>query len=270
VFKPYLAFLLLLTTSQASAQEDANVSRKVAVLDAVKFNATRSSRNLREKERFDTGFERTLGSAGWTAVPVPGETCSSGPDCLPAVSQHVGVGYVLRITGEGNAQYGYRLNIELFSAVTKQTQKGAAFCDICNADRVAEIAGRFAIEQLTAVTKEERPKEQPLPLPAPAPETTPNLVSPPQVSEPSRISWIPWTMIGAGALAMGYGAWALYENGHSAGSPHLAGARVQHDHYSSITLGIATMAAGGVLATLGTFWVLATPSSSHVSVSLRF
>jgi len=285
VLKPALVLLLATTTAKAFAQEEDNPSRKVAVLDAVKFSAARSSRNLRERERFDAAIEHILGNAGWPTVQVRDQTCNAGADCLPSVSQQAGADYVLRPTGEGNAQYGYNLNIEIFSATTTRILKVAAVCDLCNADRIAEMAGRFALEQLATAQSEERTlskqrrEQRDLAPPPPAPESTPNLVSTPTVAEPQHLSWIPWTMIVTGTAAIAYGAWAAYEDGHPTDAPyHLTARGLERQQRSSKTLGIATIAAGGGLAIAGTLWLLLTPSHStavaagpsYASLTIRF
>jgi hypothetical protein len=254
--------ILLLSSSQAIAQDQP--ARRVAVVNAVKFTPIRSGRNLPEHERFDTTFELTLREAGWTVVQTQSTCPVLNAECLASIGEVTGTGYVVRITGEGNVQYGYNLNLEASSTTTAHTENVAAYCDTCTPARIAEIAGRFAIERLNIVLKDEQPaqtarkhSERPT-IPAPTQPTEPdrNLVAPPTVSPASHISWIPWTLLGVGTATMIYGGWALYEDGRSKGTARLNTGEGRYERYSSQSLGIATLTAGGALAIAATVWLL--------------
>jgi len=163
VLKIGLLFLLTILSTGAFAQTPTPTypTRRVAVVDAVKFITTGIPKTIHERERFIATFIRSMGEKGWTAIEASTNgTCSTSPDCLPKVAQQAAANYVILITGEGNLKLGYTLHLDLYSSVTTHTQRTTAFCDICGTDRMAEIATDFALDLLTASAKEDHPPKQ--------------------------------------------------------------------------------------------------------------
>ncbi len=279
MFRLALALLIFTTTSSVSAEEQ----RQVAVLDLVHFNGTRAARNLLEKERFESAFARSLESAGWLVVQATDESCGEGVDCLAAIAKRLGVARVIRITGQGNAQLGYQLNVEAFRPKLARTEKGTLYCDTCNQTRAAELAADDAQKQLAAVARaaggaEDTPAPPVLAAPEPLPEPDRSIITPPATEQHASSRWIPWTLIGAGAAAMAVGGWALYENNKAAGDVSVRDGQKGRPNYSSATIGTACLIAGGAAVISGTIWLLATPSSqtgiaaspNHVALHVRF
>lgn len=276
--------LALATTALASAVPAQTIApnrppRLVALVDAVKYT-TGIARNLHEREVFLASFERSLAESGWTTIQATGTpVCSASTDCLPNVGKLASTKHVLRLTGEGNAKYGYNMEVELYSGATAQTQKVGAYCDICNAERMGATVARFALQLLaTAANQDEAPKHQhtgPAPAAAPlAPKVQParDIVSTPNIPHlHNHISWIPWSMIGVGALGIAYGGYALHENGECSQTSRQP--VFTCDRISSRTLGLAALASGGVLFIGGGIWKLISTlsfSSNHIALNVRF
>jgi hypothetical protein len=277
------AFLLV---RQAVAQPA--IGSSVALLDAFKFPGKGTQAH---HSRLQAGLEEALTREGWSVAPgAPSPDCGANNECLASVAREKGVGYVLRISGQRSreSEYGYDVSLDLYSVVTRHVSGGNWSCDICDSKRVSEIAGKAAVDLLTRTTKEEaevreaaKPAASPrVVAPTPTKPQRTDLVAPPrQTVESSHSTWIPWTMIGVGALGMAYGGWALHENGSSTGSPHLGSqALAGQDAYSSTNLGVGMLIGGGALAAVGVIWLAVTPSHSavvsaspnHVAFDWRF
>lgn len=286
MLKIVLPLLLTILSTQAFAQAPSPTSppRKVAVVDSVKFITAGIPKTIHERERFLVTFTHSMGEKGWTAVEASADgPCSTSADCLPKVGQQTAAKYVLRITGEGNLKLGYTLHLDLYSSATTHTQRSTAFCDICGTDRMAEIASDFALELLTAATKEEQ-SLKPGPteisphlspsvtnLPAPTADLARSPVSP-VPPQPSKLAtWLPWTMIGVGLISAGYGAWALHKNG-ACSDPVLEPVASCH-RTSSNTLGAVALTGGGVLFLAGTLWEISaslSASPNRIALNVRF
>jgi hypothetical protein len=95
----------------------------------------------------------------------------------------------------------------------------------------------------------------PVPVPYPPPQeaqSTPSLEILPPAPTASH-GWLPWTFLAAGAVGLGYGVWAVHEDGKATGtcSPSRT---TTCDHYHAQTIGIVTLTAGGLLAATGVVW----------------
>jgi hypothetical protein len=199
------------------------------------------------------------------------------------LAKRTGADRVLRITGQGSAQYGYKVQIEVFGPRIPRTEKVATFCDTCNPDRMAEIAADYAKQELAAVTREpEAAKEPPrLPIeatPSEIPEPEPSILAQPKLEDPRSLRWVAWSLIGTGAAAMAFGGFVLSQNGARSGDITARDGRESRRVYSTATLGTACLVSGGVAAIAGVIWLLATPSSqagvaaspNHIALHLRF
>jgi hypothetical protein len=276
-----------LLAREAVAQQAPGSS--VALVDAFKFpgKATQAHHT-----RLRAGIEEALAREGWSVASATTiADCGTTNECLAGVAGEHGVGYVLRISGQRSreSEYGYDVSLDLYSVVTRHVRGGNWSCDICDSKRISEIAGKAAVDLLARTAKEEGEIKEAAkraalaPVSAPIATATPrraDLVTPPRsTAEPSHISWIPWTMIGVGALGMVYGGWALYENGKSSGSYYPpSSSTYAHDVYSSNARGLGSLIGGGALAAVGLIWLALTPSHSaavsaspnHVALDLRF
>lgn len=274
-----LALLVLMSTSMALAQEQ----RQVAVLNLIHFNGPKEARNLLEKERFDSFFARSLESAGWSVVQATDDNCGDGVDCLAAIAKRLGVARVIRMTGQGNAQVGYQLNVEAFRPKLARTEKGTLYCDTCNQTRAAELAAADAQKQLAAVARaaggaEDTPAPPVVTTPTPPSEPDLGVVAPPPSEQPASYRWVAWTLVGTGAAAMAVGGWALSKNEGETGDIKVRDGRESRPVYSTATLGTACLIGGGVAAVAGVIWLLATPSSqagvaaspNHIALHVRF
>jgi hypothetical protein len=257
-----------LLAGQAKAQPAAG---SVVLIDAFKFSAKATQAHARLR----AGVEEALARDGWTVLQGSAiADCGATTECLATVARAGGVGYVLRIAGQRSQEYGYEVTLDLYSSVTKHVRGQTSSCGMCDSKAVAEIAGKAAIDLLAKTVQEEAESRQaarPLAPPVAPPPTEPSppaLVTPPApAAEPSRVAWLPWTMIGVGAVGMAYGGWALAKNGDSSGSPRLGSQTLPgHDTYSSQTIGVGGLAAGGALLVAGVLWIAVTPSRS-VTVS---
>jgi hypothetical protein len=261
--------------------------RTVATIDAVKFPpkaATQAHQRLRAT------LEETLAPKSWylaqTSRPIA--DCGGSPECMAKTAEETNTLYVLRISGQKIRDFGYDITLDLFTTATGYSRSSHATCDFCDPASMSKIVSDTAVEMLTSVLKEEASlrekakREVPTPAVAPAPSTPPPaaLVAPlPPPTEPHHISWIPWSMIGVGALTMVYGGWCLYKDGSSTGSFYPSSASAYgHNAYASKSLGLGTLIGGGVVALAGGIWLFVTPSRTlavsaspnHVALSLRF
>jgi PEGA domain len=90
--------------------------------------------------------------------------------------------------------------------------------------------------------------------------------------------WIPWTLVGVGLAAVGYGIVALVEDGKQTGTYHVTSGYVTREQYDSKAIGIVSTTAGALLAVGGGFWLYRTYSSSasvavspsHIALNVRF
>jgi hypothetical protein len=237
----------------------------VALIDAFKF----SPKATQAHARMRVAIEEALARDGLTVVQGPaGVDCGSTTECLAGVARESGVGYVLRVTGQRRreSEYGYDISVDLYSPVTRQVRGGNWSCGLCDSKGVGELAGKNAIDLLAKTAKEEAEIKQ-----------AASGIAPPRAAAPAPIEPAPPALVAV--VGMAYGGWALAKDGSSSGSPHLgAQALAGHDAYSSKTLGIGTLVAGGVLAAVGVIWIALPPSRSaalsaspnHVAFSLRF
>lgn len=263
-----LSLLILMTTSAATAQEQ----QQVAVLDLVRFTGTKAARNILEKERFESAFARALESAGWSVMQATDETCGDGIECLAGVAKRTGVNRVIRITGQGNVQDGYQLNVEAFRPKTTRTEK-SIYCETCNPARIAELAAESAQQQLAAVAREPEPSKvgttSPVLAPATPEEPDRSAVTPPPSEEHASYRWVSWTLLALAVPVTAYGAWAIYKDGdrsNPAAAP-ISG-EPQRERASSKALGIACVASGlGAALVAGVFYIIEPSKSTSVALS---
>jgi hypothetical protein len=229
-------------------------------------------------------LESTLVAKGWTlAQAVPSAACGHTADCLTRVAKQAGSAYALRLSGEGNSENGYNVTLELFSTSENQTRTNAAYCDLCNVDSLAEIVKRMGMEMLDsaeeAATKAHQSRLLPPPAPPPKPpEMAPSLVAPPVTPQPESVSWVPWTLVAAGAAVGGYGLWVLHKDGTASGSCSPTHDPTTCDHYSGRGLGLGTAIGGGAVLLGGAIWGITSlfrstsvsASPNHVAVNVRF
>jgi hypothetical protein len=268
VLRLALSLLILMTTSAAIAQEQ----QQVAVLNLARFTGTKAARNILEKERFESAFARALESAGWSVLQATDETCSEGVECLGAVAKRTGVSRVIRITGQGNVQDGYQLNVEAFRPKTARTEK-SIYCETCNPARIAELAAESAQQQLAAVARETEPTKigpsSPVLAPAIPEEPDRSTVTPPPSEEHASYRWVSWTLLAVAVPVTAYGAWAIYKDGERS-NPAAApiSGEPQRERSSSKTLGIACVAAGlGAALLAGVFYIFEPSKSTSVALS---
>jgi hypothetical protein len=258
----------------------------VAIVDAFSFSA----KAVEAHARLRATMEEVLAAEGWLVAQGPDiADCGTTGECLAKIARDNGVGYVLRVSGQRKREYGYDVSLDLFSLVTGHVRGAVSSCDMCDSQRMSEGAGKAAVDLLAKTVEEEAQVKEEAKRTAPPPVVVATRVpSPPPVPSPApprepRASWIPWPMIGVGALGVAYGAWALYKNGQSSGSAHPGpatsyGPEYGRDVYSAKGLGIGTLVGGGVVLLTGVIWVAVTPSGSaalsaaphHVALSLRF
>lgn len=269
-----------------SSQAVAQPLRTVAVVDVVKFPAKATQAHARLR----AAVEESLPSKNWflaeTSRPIA--DCGMTPEGLAKVARDTSAQYVLRIFGQKNHEYGYEITLHVYSTVLAGVRSSLATCDICDPGRMAEVAGKAAGELLAGVVKEEtsfkeKSKQQvvaaaPPPVAAPLPPPTAVLVTPPPVPAARKLDWVPWTLIGVGAVALGYGAYAIYEDGKTTGTNTVTSTGATRERYASQTLGIVGVTGGGLLALAGAIWIITTPSQAatvslspnHVALNVRF
>jgi hypothetical protein len=283
VIRHLILAVLLLATDRAEAQPRTG---SVALIDAFKFPAKAAQAHARLR----ASMEEAIAREGWTVTPGRGVAdCGAMPECLAGIGRDLGVDYVLRISGERSQEHGYEVSLDLYSLGSGRAQGAMSSCDPCDQKRMCELAGKAAVDLLAKAVEEAAESQEAArriapppaapPVASPAPPAAPEMTPPPPAAAPAGIAWVPWTLIGAGTLGMAFGGWALYQHGRSSGSAHPGSpTSYGHDVYSSKTLGIASMAGGGVLALAGVVWLLVTPSRTvavsaspnHVILGLRF
>jgi hypothetical protein len=264
-------------SGQAQAQP---LSRTVILVDTVSL----PTKVPRAHERMRAKLEATLAARGWVlAQVVPPSACVRTADCLPKVAKQASAGYALRLSGEGNSENGYNVTLDLFSAADGQMRTNAAYCDLCNVDSLAEILKRMGMEMLdsaeeTAAKASQSRVAQPVAPPPKPPQAAPSLVSPPAAPEPESVSWVPWTLVAAGAAAGAYGFWALHKDGERSGSCSPTHDPTTCERYSGRGLGIGAALGGGALFLGGAIWGVTSllrsasvsASPNHVALNVRF
>jgi hypothetical protein len=286
VSKMLLAVLALAAVWSASSEALAQPLKTVALIDAVKFPPRAATQ---AHERLRATMEETLSPKSWylaqTSRPIV--DCGGTPECMAKIAEDTGTQYVLRISGQKVRDFGYDITLDLFTTTTGYSRSSHAACDFCDPANMSKIASDTAVEMLTSVLKEEASQREkarrvvPTPVAAPAPTAPPtaDLVTPPQPPvEPHHVSWVPWSMIGVGAVAAVYGGWALSQNNDLTSDKGLSSSQATRSRYSSKTLGAVTAGAGGALAIVGLvlLWVEPTQatrvsiSPTGIDVALRF
>jgi hypothetical protein len=275
--------LILAAVGFVSPAASAQPLRTVAVIDAVKF----PPKAKQAHDLLRSTLEEVLAPKNWfLAEPRRIADCGGTIECMTKVAGDTKTDYVVRLSGARTQDDGYDITVELFTTQTARIQNSGAYCDYCDLQRINEVTGKSVLGLLTSALKEEaalkEAKKAAIPaVPTPTPPTTvvpPAIVTPPPIVEQAPMRWLPWTMIGAGALAAGYGAWALHKNGDSTGSCSDTPTRTTCEHYSSGGIGVGALIGGGALAVAGTIWLLATPSHTtavaispnHVALNVRF
>ena len=274
-----LVLLLILLPSRASAESLDPLASQIVIVDGINFTTTGLPKSLRERERFFSVLGQKLREKGWiVAPPIAESLCSPVRDCLAYLAQESHAPYVLHLTGEGNLKVGYKLHLQVYSAATKRSQRTNTFCEICVTDGIATSAADLAIGLLADAARDDREAPEAVAEARSSELTSPAAVALPEVPQPRRLAWIPWSMLGAGAVSIGFGAWALYEDGKPSGDSHGDVGRpvLVQDRRASKTIGIVSLAVGGALTAGGVLWLALTPSAAvsastdHVALKLRF
>jgi hypothetical protein len=275
--------IIFLPARQAAAQQ---ATGSVAFIDAFKFPAKAKQAH----DRLRASMEEALSRSGWSLKQGPAD-CGITNECMTKVARETGATYVLRVSGQRSQEFGYDVSLDLYSLASGHLRGAISSCDICDSKRMSETAGKAAVDLLAKTVREDSELREaankqatpPPPIAAPAPAAPAPapavLIPPPQpTAESHHNSWIPWSMIGVGAIGMAYGGWALYKNGSSAGYHLSSSSTYAHDTYTSNTVGVTTMVGGGLFALAGVIWLISTPSHSmavsaspnHVALSMRF
>lgn len=190
------------------------------------------------------------------------------PECWKATAAAVKATDVLVVAGE-YSNFQWTLSLEHRNAAGARVDLQNKDCEYCRLPSILEwthAAVRQTVEtaraQAAAALRDAQPSTPPPTQPAP-----PLTVSTPA---PRSFFWPPWAVVGAGAVVMGFGAWALYKNDQDTGScaPNPVGQKACN-RYDSTTYGVVGLAGGGALALGGILWAILAPSSPSVSVSLN-
>jgi hypothetical protein len=286
--KALLALLVILVSSSASSAsfadeaqaQDSPKDKGVAVVETVKM----PTKVPRIHERLRAILQDAIKASGWTFVAAtPGAECGASAECLPKVAKQTATNYVLRLTGNQNQDDGYDITLELFQSSTSHVERSMTYCDYCDVDRMGGTVSRLVVgmlahafqEDASAKVVQKQPEQSP-PLVSPAPAD--NLVSPPTAPQPRSVSWVPWTLIGAGAVAIGYGGWGLYKDGKTSESCYIGQSTEKCGSYSSHALGVVSVVGGSLLAVAGVIWEITTPthtttvsaSPTHLAFGVRF
>jgi hypothetical protein len=280
--------ITFLPARQAAAQQ---ATDSVAFIDAFKFPAKAKQAH----DRLRASMEDALSRSGWSLKQGPAD-CGITNECMTKVARETGATYVLRVSGQRSREFGYDVSLDLYSLASGHLRGAISSCDICDSKRMSETAGKAAVDLLAKTVREDAELREaankqatpPPPIAAPAPAAPAPaapapapavLIPPPQpTAESHHTSWIPWSLIGVGAIGMAYGGWALYKNGSSAGYHLSSSSTYAHDTYTSNTVGVTTMVGGGLFALAGAILLITTPSHSmavsaspnHVALSMRF
>jgi hypothetical protein len=265
-------FLLLFSLPSATVFAQSS-ARKVAIIDGVTFK-TEPGDTVREADHFYKVVTQKLIAKGWSPNPPVSEAMcrrGAGGDCLDYVARDAAVDYVLRVTGNGNLMEGYNLRVEVYSPRTRHTQKTTNLCDVCVTDGIAQSTATISLDLLADAVKDDADTARERRL------ASRDLLSGPSVREPTNLSWIPWSMVGAGTIGIGLGSWWLYKNGSSKDfHPASASPVFKNDYYSSRARGLVGVIGGVAVAAGGILWLALSPSSSvvaspsHVSFNLRY
>jgi len=270
------AFIVLLLPARAGAEIPPSTEQLV-IVDGINFTTNGLPKSVHERERFFAVLNQKLREKGWNATtPIAESLCSPARDCLGYIAQQSHAPYVLHVTGEGNLKIGYSLRLQLYSAATKRSQRTNTFCEICVTDGIASSTADLALGLLADAARDDEEVSRN----TRESQLTASSVAPAPLTQPRRLSWIPWSMIGAGALGLGIGVWALYEDGETSGDSHATGSTplLVQDHHASKAFGLISLAAGGALAATGILWLARTPSATatvavspkHIAFSLRY
>jgi hypothetical protein len=223
-------------------------------------------------DRLRAKLTEALGAKGWTAVPARATgQCHDSAHCPIAALSPGPVRYVLRMSGATNEDDGYDFLLELGAPDGAATQKRAAFCNYCDVDRMDEVAASFAVDLLAGAVPRGLPSPQP---PAQARVPLGPTITAQPVARPSadrRTAWLPWLLVGGGAAAAGYGAWAIHRDGMT-DSCQPSAVATTCTRYSSGTVGVVGITAGAVLVVSGVVWALwleHTKKSARTAITTR-
>lgn len=297
--KMVLPVMLILTgAGVAWAETGGAEARQVVVGQSITFAPKAQKYRAKVWEKVET----TVKDSGWAPVKV--ETGPNGcavKDCPREIAQRELVETVLSIDGNYSSS-GYSFTVKVWSKNGRNGSSGwvgefGGECGVCSGSELAEavaanvrkaLAGeaeRLVADAAAKVEATPTAEEKSIPpAAAPAAESTPgpaptaNLVESRATPEPRSVAWVPWTVIGVGALAIGYGGWGLYKDGKSNGTCSAGPTAKMCDTYSSHTLGVVGLVGGGVLVMAGVIWEITTPSSTtsvsaspnHVALNVRF
>ncbi len=293
-----LVTLILTGAGVAWAETGGAEAKHVVVGESIAFAPKAQKYRSKVWEK----VEASVKDSGWAPLKV--ETGPNGclaKDCPREIAQRELVETVLSIDGNYSGSV-YSFTVKVWS---KNGRNGSGWvgefggeCAVCSGAELAEavatnvrkalageterlVADAAAMAEAATPTAEEKsiPAEAaPAAESAPGPTPAANLVEPPPPPESGGVAWVPWTVMGVGVLAIGYGAWGLYEDGKSTGTCSAGPTAKMCDVYSSHTLGVIGLVGGGVLVVAGVIWEITTPSSTtsvsaspnHVALSVRF
>jgi hypothetical protein len=242
-----LSFCLTVILSLAHESMAQPLIRQVAFIDAVKF----PTKAIKAHGHLRATVEDALANKGWAMVQGTSIVdCGATTECMAKIASETGANFVLRISGQKISDYGYEISLDLYSTASGNMRGGVASCDICDSARMSEIASKSTMDLIAKSEKEDAElnekakKAASPPVVARAPNSPPSsddVVTPPKVATPESSSWVPWALIGTGALTIGYGGWALYKNDKSTGSWTPTAAYTGRDYYSSNTVGVISL-----------------------------
>jgi len=201
------------------------------------------------------------------------------PECWKAVAAAANATDVLVVSG-GYAKFEWRLSFEHRNASGTRVDMQNKDCEYCRLPSIVEWA-RAAVKQSVEAARAQAtaaiPEVQPVAPPPPAAHAAPALKA--STPAPHSFFWPPWALVGVGAVAIGYGGWALHKDSQDAGScaPTATGQKACN-RYDSKVYGVIGLAGGGALALGGVLWALLAPpdapavsvSLNHVAVTVRF
>jgi hypothetical protein len=202
---------------------------------------------------------------GYDLVAVPSSTCVER-DCLASLATSSGATDILVVSGTRNQLLGYTIDLRLWDAGSDREDHSSPECNACSASQMVDNVVRAAGPLLDRL-----PALHVAPPPAPPMVTTaPPLVTAtaPPAAPPPKVSaarmGIGFGLVGAGAVAAGFGISFLAVNGNPTDCTNGICSRTYH----TSTSGALLTAAGGIGVATGAVVLLFFRNESSTSVAL--
>lgn len=252
------------TASSFLATAAAASPSRILVLEGLDLPPHMAEFHARVRGALETSARQT----GRDVVATSGSDSCATPDCFRGVARAAGATEVIAIAGGRNDYEGYRLEVQLRRRDGTQVASESGGCNVCSGPEMVAAAESLGRRLLSRSPPE---ATQPSPLTAGKPALThPGHPTPARSASASRFVLARDLAVGGlGIVAIAVGAYLWRLDGHPAGCETSAvGETACPRVYSTATLGMSLLIAGGVAAALGAVLVVHDTHESHVDLAI--